>query len=75
MRYSEFWELVTDVFGPQMGRTLATDQVIGALEDRTCVEALAAGEDPKAVWRALCDAMAVPQSDRWAVPARREPMH
>ena len=65
MRYSEFWELVTDVFGPPMGRTLVRDQVIGALGDRTCEEALAAGEDPKTLWRALCDAMDVPQADRW----------
>ncbi|WP_182113609.1 MULTISPECIES: DUF3046 domain-containing protein [unclassified Actinotalea] len=64
MRYSEFWELVDDVLGP-LGRTLTQDQALGGLGDRTAVQALADGEDPRAVWRALCDAMDVPQADRW----------
>jgi len=64
VRYSEFWELVDDVFG-RLGRTLARDQVVGALDDRTAVQALDAGEDPAAVWRALCDAMEVPTAQRW----------
>jgi len=64
VRYSEFWELVDDVFG-RLGRTLARDQVVGALDDRTAVQALDAGEDPAAVWRALCDAMDVPTAQRW----------
>jgi hypothetical protein len=64
VRYSELWELVDDVFGP-LGRTLARDHVIGALGDRTLVQALEAGEDPTLVWRALCDAMQVPAADRW----------
>ena len=74
MRYSEFWELVADVFGP-IGRTLTTDQVLGLLGDRTSVEALEDGEDPRRVWRALCDAMEVPESERLGSairqPARR----
>lgn len=70
MRYSEFRDLVTDVFGPEMGRTLVRDQVLGALGDRTSEQALAAGEDPRTVWRALCDAMDVPQGDRWGKQLR-----
>ena len=73
VRYSEFWELVDDVFGPQ-GRTLARDLVVGALEDRTAVVALEAGEDPADVWRALCDAQDVPAALRWGHPRpRRQP--
>ena len=72
MRYSEFWELVTDVFGP-MGRTLATDQVLGGLGDRTSVQALEDGEDPRRVWRALCDAMEVPVGDRLGSHLRTPP--
>jgi len=64
MRYSEFWELVDDVLGP-LGRTLVRDQVVGALDDRTAEQALAAGEDPAVVWRALCDALEVPAALRW----------
>ncbi len=70
MRYSEFWELVDDVFGPQ-GRTLARDLVVGALDDRTAVAALDAGEDPAVVWRALCDAQDVPVALRWGHPRPR----
>ncbi|MCU1432050.1 MAG: hypothetical protein JWP95_1155 [Actinotalea sp.] len=70
MRYSEFWDLVNDVFGP-IGRTLTTDQVLGALGDRTSVQALEGGEEPRTVWRALCDAMEVPEQDRWGSAVRR----
>ncbi|HWS57944.1 MAG TPA: DUF3046 domain-containing protein [Actinotalea sp.] len=71
MRYSEFWELVTEVFGAPVGRALVADQVLGALGDRTAAQALAAGEDPRAVWRALCDAMQVPAGDRLGSVRRR----
>lgn len=64
MRYSEFWELVDDVFGP-LGRTVARDQVVGGLGDRTAEQALGSGEEPVVVWRALCDAMEVPVALRW----------
>nr|WP_297426428.1 DUF3046 domain-containing protein [uncultured Actinotalea sp.] len=64
MRYSEFRELVTDVLGP-VGPTLVRDQVLGPLGDRTAEEALADGVDPRVVWRALCDAMEVPERERW----------
>ncbi|MFB9378036.1 DUF3046 domain-containing protein [Kineococcus gynurae] len=61
---SEFWVLMRDEFGEAYGRSLAHDQVLLALGDRTPEEALDAGEDPKAVWLAVCEAMDVP-------PARR----
>ncbi|HEY3436698.1 MAG TPA: DUF3046 domain-containing protein [Actinotalea sp.] len=70
MRYSEFWELVDDVLGP-LGRTLTRDQVLGPLGDRTSVRALEDGEDPRLVWRALCDAMQVPPSERWGSLTRQ----
>lgn len=73
VRYSEFWDLVTDVFGAPMGRVLVADQVLTALGDRTAAQALEAGEDPRAVWRALCDAMQVPAGDRWGRAHRRRP--
>lgn len=65
VRYSEFWELVDDVFGPAVGRELARTHVLEALGDRTSSEALDAGTDPRRVWRALCDAMQVPEARRW----------
>jgi len=73
VRYSEFWDLVTDVFGAQLGRVLVADQVLDGLGDRTAAQALEAGEDPRTVWRALCDAMQVPAGDRWGSVHRRRP--
>lgn len=72
MRYSEFWDVVLDVFGEQLGRVLVADQVLGALGDRTAAQALDAGEEPRVVWLALCDAMEVPARRRWGSdrPAR-----
>lgn len=64
MRYSEFRELVRDVLGPQLGPSLVRDQVLGVLDDRTAQQALDDGVDPRTVWRALCDAMGVPEAQR-----------
>jgi hypothetical protein len=73
VRYSEFQDLVVDVFGPQVGQALVRDQVLGGLGDRTAVAALDDGEEPRVVWRALCDAMGVPEAQRWGSdrPRRR----
>ena len=71
MRYSEFRELVDDVFGPQVGRTLVADLSLDGVGDRTAAQALAEGEDPRAVWRALCDAMDVPEAQRLGTDTRR----
>jgi len=65
VRYSEFWDLVTVTLGRVEGRTLANELVISALGDRTAAAALEDGEDPKAVWWALCDVMDVPVDLRW----------
>ena len=72
MRYSEFWEAVADVFGEPLGRVLVAEQVVGALGDRTAAQALDAGEDPRRVWWALCDALEVPAARRWGpdLPSR-----
>jgi hypothetical protein len=55
-----------EVFGPEYAKSLAQDLVMGALGERTANEALAAGVDPREVWEALCTAMDVPESARWA---------
>lgn len=51
-------------FGSLYAQTYAADQVISGLGSRTVREALAAGEDAKLVWRAVCDATAAPASER-----------
>ena len=65
MRLSDFWRLVDEEFGPAHGRSLAADQVLMALGDRTPLQALEAGLDPRDVWFALCDALDVPPERRW----------
>ena len=53
-----------DKFGALYAQSYAADQVIAELGYRTVRDALAAGEDAKAVWRAVCDATAAPDSER-----------
>ncbi|MDE2409338.1 MAG: DUF3046 domain-containing protein, partial [Actinomycetales bacterium] len=38
--------------------------VLGALGDKTGSQLIAAGEDPRAVWIAICEAQSVPK-ERW----------
>jgi hypothetical protein len=64
MRLSDFWRLMDDEFGAHYSRTLAGDLVIGALGDRTPLEALQGGVDPKRVWEAVCVVQDVPR-ERW----------
>lgn len=60
-----------DEFGPAYARTLARDLVMSSLGERTVVEALAAKEDTRTVWLAICDAMDVPEQRRWGQDDRR----
>jgi hypothetical protein len=65
MRLSQFQALMTDEFGTAYAQVISRDLVLGALGDQTADAALAAGEDPKVVWLALCEANHVPK-ERWA---------
>ena len=70
VRHSVFWTLMDDEFGSAYARTLARDLVISRLGDRTAEQALAAGQLPRSVWVAVCDAMEVPLERRWGKPER-----
>ncbi|MCF4122979.1 DUF3046 domain-containing protein [Antribacter sp. KLBMP9083] len=72
MRNREFWQLVDEVFGPAYGRTLIREQVLPRLDDRTPAQALEAGVDPRDVWHALCDALDVPDTQRWGADKHRQ---
>ncbi|SDS64290.1 DUF3046 domain-containing protein [Paraoerskovia marina] len=72
MRYREFWQLVDEVFGADYGRVLASDHSLNDLGSRTAVAALDDGEEPRVVWHALCNALQVPESDRWGVDEFRQ---
>jgi hypothetical protein len=64
MRHSEFWERLEQVLGPTYARSWADSQVIGALGERTVLEALEAGRPPKEVWREVCRVLELPPSRR-----------
>lgn len=68
VRRSEFAELADHVFGPALAQAHTRDLVLEEMGGRTAEQALAAGMNVRAVWTALCDAMEVPESDRWEIP-------
>ena len=70
MRLSHFWSLMNDEFGETYAGSLARDHVIGALGNRTALQALEEGDPPRTVWLALCDDMDVPESRRLGVEHR-----
>jgi hypothetical protein len=72
VRYSDFDQLVDEVFGRALGRTLVSEQVLPRLGDRTPAEALSAGTEPRDVWHALCDALDVPEDRRWGTDRNRQ---
>jgi hypothetical protein len=61
---TEFWERMARRFGASYADSVARDQVIRGLGDRTAHEALVAGEDPKSVWLAVCEHFDVPVRER-----------
>jgi hypothetical protein len=64
MRHTEFWARMEVVLGPSYAPVWARQQVLSALGERTVDEALQAGEPPKVVWRAVADALSLPDSQR-----------
>ena len=50
--------------GPAYARSWAADTVVTELGGRTVDEALAAGDDAKGVWRAVCEEFEVPAKQR-----------
>ena len=60
MRLTEFWDRMNAQFGGTYAQSVAKDQVLAELGDRTVNQALADGEDAKTVWRAVCGAFDVP---------------
>lgn len=64
MRLTVFWERMNARFGAAYADSLARDLVIAELGGRTVNAALDAGEEPQAVWNAVCDAADVPFAER-----------
>lgn len=72
VRNREFWQLVDEVFGEQYGKTLASDQYLTELDNMTAAQAIEVGVDPRIVWHALCDALDVPDHQRWGTDKTRQ---
>ena len=64
MRHTEFWTRMESALGASYARAWAGLTVIGELGGRTVEEALAAGEDPKAVWAAVWRKLELPESQQ-----------
>ncbi|UGY93976.1 DUF3046 domain-containing protein [Streptomyces gobiensis] len=60
MRLTIFWERMAAHFGAAYADSFARDYVMSELGGRTVYEALEAGWEAKAVWRAVCAAVDVP---------------
>jgi hypothetical protein len=64
VRLTDFWWRMEEHFGAAYAASVARDQVIGRLDGRSVDDALAAGEDPRTVWRAVCEHYEIPVSQR-----------
>lgn len=63
MRITEFWRRMNLRFGEPYAASLAADYQLPLL-GATVTEALAAGVEPKEIWRAVCAEFEVPASLR-----------
>ena len=61
MKLTEFWDRMRGQFGDVYAESVAKDQVLAALGDRTVNQALADGEAAKTVWRAVAETFDVPE--------------
>ena len=64
VRLSDVWERMRAELGEIYAESYARDIVISELGGRTVEQALAAGEDTKTVWRAVCVALELPPAKR-----------
>ena len=61
VRLTEFWDRMRAQFGDGYAESVAKDYVLAELGGRTVNQALADGEDARAVWQAVCEAFRVPE--------------
>ena len=64
MRLTVFWDRMNSQFGEDYAASVAKDYVLADIGGRTVNQALAAGEDVKVIWKAVCEAFDVPDSLR-----------
>ena len=61
MRLTEFWQRMDEQFGAAYAQSVAKDYVLAGLGGRTVAQALADGDDVKAIWRSVSAAFNVPE--------------
>jgi hypothetical protein len=61
VRLTVFWDRMRAQFGEAYAESVAKDQVLAVLGDRTVNQALADGVEAKTVWRAVCETFDVPE--------------
>lgn len=64
MKLSQFHQLVEEEFGAGFAAVVLADTRLTEKSDKTPLELVAAGDDPKEVWLALCSHLGVPK-ERW----------
>lgn len=64
VRLTDFWDRMRRQFGDSYAESVARDHVLADLGGRTPAEALAAGDDAKRVWVAICEEFEVPARER-----------
>lgn len=64
MRHTELWARMEAALGAAYARTWAREHVVAGLEQRTVLQALDAGWEAKAVWRAVWEELELPIRDR-----------
>ena len=64
MRLTVFWQKMRGQFGDTYAASVAKDHVLTDLGGRTVDQALAAGVEPKEIWRAVCEAFEIPEGSR-----------
>jgi len=64
VRLTVFWDKMRTQFGEAYATSVAKDYVLAGLGSRTVDQALAEGIEPKAVWRAVCEAFEIPERAR-----------
>jgi hypothetical protein len=64
MKETELWERLRHHLGAGYYRVWAAEFSLASLENRTVIEALRAGESSKTIWRAVWEALELPDRDR-----------
>ncbi|BBH15845.1 hypothetical protein Back2_01320 [Nocardioides baekrokdamisoli] len=64
MRVTEFWSRMEEALGGAYAGVWASQHVIAELGGLTVQQALASGEQPKYVWRAVHETLGLPANQR-----------